>query len=337
MDRVAFAALFLLCLMLTSCGTTADVAQVSSETNGNGNIEESEQLDANTSGIVTDSSDLDFPLGMEINSSSFTATVYISSLITNDDVYNFPDTNHITFEPGARSNWHSHGGMVILVTGGVGYYQEEGQPAQIIRKGDVIECAEGVRHWHGAAPDSWFSQIVIWDSDYVSAENAEAEEPVTEEEYENLEAVEYTGRTVTEDNTFMFQQAQTSTTLSTFSGSVYVSSLIGRNNVAGTPELHYVVFEQGVINNWHIHEGGQILIVTDGIGYHQIEGEPVQVLYPGDVVFCPPGVMHWHGGSADTEFAHISINTNPELTGLQWFDRISNEEYLALTELTDND
>ena len=57
-------------------------------------------------------------------------------------------------EPGARSNWHSHGGMVILVTGGVGYYQEEGKPAQIIRKGDVIESAPSVRHWHGAAPGS---------------------------------------------------------------------------------------------------------------------------------------------------------------------------------------
>ena len=45
------------------------------------------------------------------------------------------------------------------------------------------------------------------------------------------------------------------------------------------------------------------------------------------MAFCPPGVKHWHGGSADTEFAHIAVNTNPNLTGLQWFDRISDEEY----------
>ena len=117
----------------------------------------------------------------------------------------------------------------------------------------------------------------------------------------------------------------------TFSGPAYVSTLIGMDNVADAPELHYVVFERGVINNWHTHEGGQILIATDGIGYHQIEGKPVQVLYPGDVAFCPPGVKHWHGGSADTQFAHIAVNTNPELTGLEWFDRITDEEHAQLT------
>ena len=72
------------------------------------------------------------------------------------------------------------------------------------------------------------------------------------------------------------------------------------------------------------------MIATDGIGYHQIEGEPVEVLYPGDVAFCPPGVKHWHGGSTETEFAHIAINTNPGSGGVEWFDRISEEEYNKL-------
>lgn len=121
----------------------------------------------------------------------------------------------------------------------------------------------------------------------------------------------------------MFDRAEKTAEFDTFSGPAYVSSLIGADNAAGAPDLHYVVFDPGVINNWHTHEGGQILIATDGIGYHQMEGEPVQVLYPGDVALCPPGVKHWHGGSADTSFAHIAVNTNPELTGLEWFDRIS--------------
>lgn len=54
------------------------------------------------------------------------------------------------------------------------------------------------------------------------------------------------------------------------------------------------------------------------------------MLYPGDVALCPPGLKHWHGGSSDTSFAHIAANTNPELTGLSWFDRISDEEYNQL-------
>lgn len=71
-------------------------------------------------------------------------------------------------------------------------------------------------------------------------------------------------------------------------------------------------------------------MVTGGVGYYQEEGKPAQIIRKGDVVECPPGVKHWHGGSADTSFAHIAANTNPEQTGLEWFDRISDEEYSQL-------
>lgn len=277
------------------------------------------------------SAELPFPLGQRIESDSFTGNAYIEMMIANDETYHFPQTNHLTFEPGARSSWHSHGGMVLLITGGKGFYQEEGKPAQILRPGDVVDIEPGVKHWHGAAPDSWFSQIVIFDFHYVPEEGAAPlEEPVTDEQYNNLETQEYTGRRVKPDDMLMFQRAEQAAAFDTFSGLAYVSSLIGADNAAGAPDLHYVVFEPGVINNWHTHEGGQILIATDGIGYHQMEGEPVQVLYPGDVALCPPGVKHWHGGSADASFGHIAVNTNPELAGLTWFDRITEEEYAAL-------
>lgn len=282
--------------------------------------------DANT---VLSSEDLTFPLGMQIESDSFTGATYISPMIANDDIYHFPQTNNVTFEPGARSSWHSHGGMVMLVTGGVGYYQEKGKAAQIIRRGDVIECPEGVRHWHGAAPNSWFSQMVIYDANYVP-DAPQPETPITDEEYASLETEDYIGRTVTAENPFMFQQGEEAITMDNFNGPIYLSSILAADNAAKAPGLHYVAFGKGVINNWHIHEGGQILIATDGIGYHQMEGQPVEVLHPGDVALCPPGVKHWHGGSADTEFAHIAVNTNPELTGLEWFDRISDDEYAAL-------
>lgn len=280
-------------------------------------------------GITANTDDLMFPIGGAMGPPAFTGTVYLTPMIANDDVYHFPQTNNIVFEPGSRSHWHTHGGMIILGTGGVGYYQEEGQTAQIIREGDVIECAPGVKHWHGAADDSWFSQMVIYDSHYEGGESGEPE-PVTDEYYAALEAEEFTGRTVTADNEFMFQRATEPVTMETFNGSVYLSDVIGGENAAGAPGLHYVVFEHGVINNWHSHAGGQILIATDGIGYHQIEGEPVEVLYPGDVAQCPPGVRHWHGGSAETSFAHIAVNTNPEQRGVEWFDILSEEEYKQL-------
>ncbi|WP_195282391.1 cupin domain-containing protein [Harryflintia acetispora] len=337
-------AAILLALTLTACGNAAPLgaktavnsapAQESSASGGAPTKSATSALEETTlpaAGIVKTKDELTFPLGDAVNMpESFIGTPYLAPMIANEEVYHFPQTNNVTFEPGARSNWHTHGGMIMLVTGGVGYYQEEGKPAQIIRKGDVIECAPGVNHWHGATPDSWFSQMVIYDSHYAGeVQSGEMSGPVTDSYYADLETEEYAGH-VSNGGDFMFQRAEEPVTLDTFNGPVYLSSVVEDGNAADAPGLHYVVFEPGVINNWHIHEGGQILIATDGVGYHQIEGQPVEVLYPGDVAFCPPGEKHWHGGSAETSFAHIAVNTNPELTGLEWFDRISEEEYAFL-------
>jgi len=74
---------------------------------------------------------------------------------------NVPVSN-VTFEPACRNNWHSHtGGQLLIAVGGTGYYQERGKPAIKMIPGDVIEIAPNVEHWHGAAPDSWFSHLAI--------------------------------------------------------------------------------------------------------------------------------------------------------------------------------
>jgi quercetin dioxygenase-like cupin family protein len=70
---------------------------------------------------------------------------------------------NVTFEPGCRNNWHIHrnGFQILLVTGGEGWYQEEGKRAQFLKAGDVIVTHDGVKHWHGATKDSWFQHIAI--------------------------------------------------------------------------------------------------------------------------------------------------------------------------------
>ena len=103
--------------------------------------------------------DMTFPFGNKLPSPTFTGEAYLQPMIQRDTVFNFPATNNITFAPGAHSTWHRHGGMVVLVTGGVGLYQEEGKPAQILRKGDVLQIPAGVRHWHGAAPGGRFAHL----------------------------------------------------------------------------------------------------------------------------------------------------------------------------------
>ena len=96
---------------------------------------------------------------------------------------------NVTFEPGCRNNWHIHhadkgGGQILLVTGGRGYYQEWGKPARELHAGDVVNIPAGVKHWHGAAPTSWFAHLAIT----VPGENSKNEwcEPVDAEEYNKL-------------------------------------------------------------------------------------------------------------------------------------------------------
>ena len=92
---------------------------------------------------------------------------------------------NVTFEPGCRNNWHSHtGGQILVAVGGRGYYQAEGEPARELLPGDVVEIAPDAVHWHGAAPDSWFSHLAI----EAPGENKSNEwlEPVSEEEYSGV-------------------------------------------------------------------------------------------------------------------------------------------------------
>ncbi len=272
--------------------------------------------------------DLSFSFGNRLPSPPFTGEAYLNSLIRTDTVFNFPATNSITFAPGAHSTWHRHGGMVVMVTGGVGYYQEDGKPAQILRKGDILEIPAGVRHWHGATPDNWFSQIVIYDSAWQPDAREEEDNTLSDADYKNVTAVEYAHTPGLDE--MMFPAPEQAITLPTFNGPVHLGNTLEASNVAGCPSIHNVIFEPGVYNAWHSHAGGQVLIVTDGIGYHQIEGQPVEVLHPGDVALCPPGVKHWHGAAPGSRFAHLAANANPDKPGVEWFDLLPEEEYNKL-------
>jgi len=105
--------------------------------------------------------ELVFPKGEKIVSDNFTGTAYLKMLIAADSL-NTTAIGSVTFEPGARSKWHSHpAGQILLAVDGVGYYQEKGQPKKILRKGDAVKCPPNVPHWHGASADTAFVQIAI--------------------------------------------------------------------------------------------------------------------------------------------------------------------------------
>ena len=127
-----------------------------------------------------------FPIGEpnDAYAKYFVGQSYLAPLSTSQvGIFN------VTFEPGCRNNWHIHhassgGGQILICVGGRGYYQQEGKPAQEMNPGDVVNIPEGVKHWHGAAPDSWFSHLAV----EVPGENGSAQwlEAVSDDEYKKL-------------------------------------------------------------------------------------------------------------------------------------------------------
>lgn len=128
-----------------------------------------------------------FPRGGENEAFAeyFIGKSYLNMLTTEGVVI-----GNVTFEPGCRNHWHTHqaakgGGQILLCTGGRGWYQEWGKPARELQMGDVVVIPAGVKHWHGAAKDSWFSHLAV----EVPGEETrnEWQEAVGSEAYERLE------------------------------------------------------------------------------------------------------------------------------------------------------
>ena len=127
---------------------------------------------------ITHESQMVFPIGAPNDAFAkyFIGQSYLAPVSTAQvGIYN------VTFEPGCRNNWHIHhaqsgGGQILICVAGRGFYQEAGKPAQALHPGDVVNIPAGVKHWHGAAPDSWFSHLAV-------------EVPGTETANEWLEAV----------------------------------------------------------------------------------------------------------------------------------------------------
>ena len=111
-----------------------------------------------------------------------------------------------------------------------------------------------------------------------------------------------------------------------FTGRVRVDPLAPANEHinAGTA---YVTFEPGARSAWHTHPRGQYLVVTAGVGLTQVEGGQVETIRPGDVIWCPPGVKHWHGAAPATAMTHLSIAGTEDGKNVEWMEKVSDEQY----------
>jgi len=112
-----------------------------------------------------------------------------------------------------------------------------------------------------------------------------------------------------------------------FTGSVVVDPLYQNNeHTSNTGGL--VTFEPGARSNWHTHPAGQVLIVTSGTGWVQDEGGEKRLMRPGDVIWAPPGVKHWHGATATNGVSHIAITNMRDGRNVEWLERVADEVYL---------
>lgn len=112
-----------------------------------------------------------------------------------------------------------------------------------------------------------------------------------------------------------------------FTGNAYNTGLVAPDSTY-TTAIGNVYFEPGSRSNWHTHPGGQILIITDGKGYHQIEGQTKQVIQKGDVVKCPPNTRHWHGAAENTGLQQMYIVPNTEKGIVNWMETVTDSVYI---------
>ncbi|MGN7514822.1 MAG: cupin domain-containing protein [Allomuricauda sp.] len=111
-----------------------------------------------------------------------------------------------------------------------------------------------------------------------------------------------------------------------FTGNAYNYGLVPMDSTY-TTLVGNVYFEPGARSNWHDHPAGQILIITDGEGFHQIEGQPKEKLTKGSIVKCPPNAKHWHGASPEKGMQQIYIVPNTEKGVVNWMEPVSDEQY----------
>ena len=113
-----------------------------------------------------------------------------------------------------------------------------------------------------------------------------------------------------------------------YTGTIWLNELSQPDNIFNFG-VAQAVYSPGSKLDWHVHPGGQILLITDGTGYYQEKGKPVQIIHKGDVIKCAPGVEHWHAAAPKSEFAYIAIS--PAQKGKTiWLQDVTDKEYQSI-------
>ena len=113
-----------------------------------------------------------------------------------------------------------------------------------------------------------------------------------------------------------------------FTGDVTIRGLFARDEPSRVTGA-IVTFQPGARTAWHAHPLGQTLIVLEGVGWTQVEGDPVLEFGVGDIVLCPPDRPHWHGATPESSMTHVAIQEAVNGTNVTWMGKVTDAEYLS--------
>lgn len=114
-----------------------------------------------------------------------------------------------------------------------------------------------------------------------------------------------------------------------FVGEAWLAMLVSAEDTYGCP-IDHIIFAPGTRNNWCKYSTAQILLVTEGKGYYQEEGSPVQILQEGYVMRIPPETKNWYGATTNSWFAYITISTTASTGNIEWLEAVEDEYYSSL-------
>jgi 4-carboxymuconolactone decarboxylase len=115
---------------------------------------------------------------------------------------------------------------------------------------------------------------------------------------------------------------------SNFTGKVSVKMYTDAQNGLNC-SLGSVTFQAGARTNWHVHPGGQILLITEGFAYYQEKGKPKRIVHIGETITCLANVEHWHGASPKGSMTHMTVGPNSDQGSVIWHGKVSDEVYLG--------
>jgi Uncharacterized conserved protein, contains double-stranded beta-helix domain len=129
-------------------------------------------------------------------------------------------------------------------------------------------------------------------------------------------------------DTSIFPKGEIGKNTDNYTGTIWLNEL-SKPDTAFTFGIAQAVYAPGSKLDWHIHPGGQILLITEGTGYYQEKGKPVQIVHKGDVIKCASGVEHWHASAPNSEFAYVAISPSEKGKTI-WRQRVTDAEYNSI-------